>query len=265
MACVGTRAKRLGPGLPEKATTFSVLSNSRSGEIAGRGSFRSGAAPINLPPDRPRDGTPCLGCKYEVNTILRQQGANKRCCIYNRGQAPHRRPQFGPVCPQETDSGGDSDSVSWHVSEGQAMSQLTLQTIGRSENADRANHNQALWDSVRGRDRAADGVFVYAVRSTGIYCRPSCPSRKPRREQVVFFAFPEAAEQQGFRACRRCRPRSIGIRDPRIDAVARVCREIESRISSDIDSDGETRLTLTALSAPAGMSSHQLERAFRNM
>src|SRR5580658_8023138 len=145
------------------------------------------------------------------------------------------------------------------------MSQLTLHTMGRAESAGHANHNQALWDSVRGRDRAADGVFVYAVRSTGIYCRPSCPSRKPRREQVVFFALPEAAEQQGFRACRRCRPRSIGIRDSRIDAVARVCREIESRISSDIDSNGETRLTLTALSAPAGMSSHQLERAFRSV
>jgi AraC family transcriptional regulator of adaptative response/methylated-DNA-[protein]-cysteine methyltransferase len=145
------------------------------------------------------------------------------------------------------------------------MSQLTLQTMGRAESVGHANHNQALWDSVRGRDRAADGVFVYAVRSTGIYCRPSCPSRKPHREQVVFFALPEAAEQQGFRACRRCRPRSIGIRDPRIDAVARVCREIESRISNDIDSNGETRLTLVALSVPAGMSSHQLERAFRSM
>jgi AraC family transcriptional regulator of adaptative response/methylated-DNA-[protein]-cysteine methyltransferase len=143
------------------------------------------------------------------------------------------------------------------------MSQLTPQTMGRGENADRAN--QALWDSVRGRDRAADGVFVYAVRSTGIYCRPSCPSRKPRREQVVFFVLPAAAEQQGFRACQRCRPRSIAIRDPRIDMVARVCREIESRISSAIDLNSETRLTLAALSAPLGMSSHQLERAFRGI
>ena len=143
------------------------------------------------------------------------------------------------------------------------MSQLKPQTMGRGENADRAN--QALWDSVRGRDRAADGVFVYAVRSTGIYCRPSCPSRKPRREQVVFFVLPAAAEQQGFRACQRCRPRSIAIRDPRIDMVARVCREIESRISSAIDLNSETRLTLAALSAPVGMSSHQLERAFRGI
>ncbi|MGH7838667.1 MAG: Ada metal-binding domain-containing protein, partial [Candidatus Binataceae bacterium] len=57
------------------------------------------------------------------------------------------------------------------------------------------------WNAVLTRDRAADGTFVYAVRSTGIYCRPSCPSRKPRRDQVVFFALPDAAEQNGFRPC----------------------------------------------------------------
>ena len=58
----------------------------------------------------------------------------------------------------------------------------------------------ARWQAVQSRDRSADGAFVYAVRSTGVYCRPSCPSRKPRREQVVFFALAEAAEQKGFRA-----------------------------------------------------------------
>src|SRR5215471_3249262 len=79
---------------------------------------------------------------------------------------------------------------------------------------------RSRWDAVRARDRRADGLFVYAVRSTGIYCRPSCPSRKPRREQVVFFALPEAAAQEGFRACRRCRPRPARLRDPRIEAAA---------------------------------------------
>lgn len=122
---------------------------------------------------------------------------------------------------------------------------------------------EALWRSVRMRDRAADGAFVYAVRSTGVYCRPSCPSRKPRREQVVFFLLPEAAEQQGFRACRRCRPRAIGARDPKTEVVARVCRQIESGIAQGNDLPTDTRLTLGALSAPLGMSSHQLERAFR--
>lgn len=121
------------------------------------------------------------------------------------------------------------------------------------------------WRAVQARDRRADGAFVYAVRSTGIYCRPSCPSRKPRREQVVFFRLPEAAEQKGFRACRRCQPREVRLRDPKIETVARVCREIDAHILADsaFDSASEARLTLAALSAPVGMSPHQLERAFR--
>ena len=115
------------------------------------------------------------------------------------------------------------------------------------------------------RDRAADGSFVYAVRSTGIYCRPSCPSRKPGRKQVLFFPLPDAAEQKGFRPCRRCRPRTAKLSDPRTGAVARVCREIESRIHASLESNGSAPLTLAALSAPVGMSPHQLERAFRSV
>lgn len=117
----------------------------------------------------------------------------------------------------------------------------------------------ARWQAVQSRDRSADGAFVYAVRSTGIYCRPSCPSRKPQRKQVVFFALAEAAEQKGFRPCRRCRPRAVPASDPRIAAVARVCREIDDRVLADPDA----RLTLAQLSHSTGMSSHQLERAFR--
>ena len=56
------------------------------------------------------------------------------------------------------------------------------------------------WQAVMTRDEGLDGAFVYAVRSTGVYCRPSCPSRRPGREQVMFFARPEAAEEAGFRA-----------------------------------------------------------------
>src|SRR6202142_1885544 len=124
---------------------------------------------------------------------------------------------------------------------------------------------EALWHAVQSRDRAADGAFVYAVRSTGIYCRPSCPSRKPRREQVVFFPLPEAAEQQGFRACRRCRPRAINLRDPRTASVARVCREIDARIREEEGRDDEAGLTLATLSRAVGMAPHQLDRAFRRV
>lgn len=120
----------------------------------------------------------------------------------------------------------------------------------------------ARWAAVQSRDRSADGAFVYAVRSTGIYCRPSCPSRKPDRKQVLFFPLPEAAEHQGFRACRRCRPRAAHVRDPRVEAVARVCREIDRRVLADGDAD-DTRLTLANLGAKIGLNPHQLERVFR--
>jgi len=121
----------------------------------------------------------------------------------------------------------------------------------------------ARWQAVQARDRSADGAFVYAVRSTGIYCRPSCPSRKPDKGQVLFFPLPEAAEQEGFRACRRCRPRAARSRDSRIEAVARVCREIDRRILAD-SGDDDSRITLTALGSRVGMNPHQLERAFRS-
>jgi AraC family transcriptional regulator, regulatory protein of adaptative response / methylated-DNA-[protein]-cysteine methyltransferase len=139
-----------------------------------------------------------------------------------------------------------------------------LHTSSRPARSRRARPADAYWQAVQTRDRGADGVFVYAVRSTGIYCRPSCPSRKPQRQQVVFFALPQAAEQQGFRACRRCRPGSVDIRDERTKAVARVCREIEARIHDQAGGADETPVTLAALSKLAGMSPHQLERAFRN-
>src|SRR5437879_12210125 len=66
--------------------------------------------------------------------------------------------------------------------------------------------DSARWDAVTRHDRSADGTFVYAVRSTGIYCRPSCASRRPRRERVMFFETSAEAARAGYRACRRCRP-----------------------------------------------------------
>src|SRR5580658_3199722 len=124
------------------------------------------------------------------------------------------------------------------------------QATGRARRSSRSR-----WQAVQARDRSADGSFVYAVRSTGIYCRPSCPSRKPGREQVVFFALPEAAEQRGFRECRRCRPRAVPMRDARIATVARVCREIEAHVQDEpgIELRSDTRLTLQALGKSAGM------------
>jgi len=84
------------------------------------------------------------------------------------------------------------------------------------------------WQAVLARDRRFDGAFVYAVRSTGIYCRPSCASRRPRRAQVTFFPIPEAAEREGYRACRRCHPAEVNGGDPAIALVREAARAIAS-------------------------------------
>ena len=115
--------------------------------------------------------------------------------------------------------------------------------------------SERRWRAVLARDRRYDGAFVYAVRSTGIYCRPSCASRKPRRDRVTFFPVPEAAEHAGFRPCRRCRPSAANPADPRVALVREVCRAI------DAQPDAPARLA--ALSERAGTTPHRLLRAFR--
>jgi len=113
---------------------------------------------------------------------------------------------------------------------------------------------QQCWRAVLARDTRMDGSFVYAVRSTGIYCRPSCPSRRAGRAQVRFFPRPEAAEREGFRPCRRCRPWRAG-RAPHAGLIERVCRQIEAH------PDGP--LTLAALAENSGIGPHHLLRAFQ--
>lgn len=114
-----------------------------------------------------------------------------------------------------------------------------------------------LWQSILTRDHRWDGIFVYAVLSTGIYCRPSCSSRKPKRENVVFFSLPEVAEQAGFRACKRCQPDQIITRDPQVELVREVCRYIEAHL--------QTPLTLQVLSNHFHMSTYHLQRTFKRV
>jgi AraC family transcriptional regulator of adaptative response/methylated-DNA-[protein]-cysteine methyltransferase len=121
------------------------------------------------------------------------------------------------------------------------------------------------WHAVETRDSFADGAFVYAVLSTGIYCRPSCPSKKPRRAQVLFFRVPEDAERKGYRPCLRCRPAQAEQRDPKAAAVARVCRHIETVLADPNSAGDENALKLRALASRAGISAHQLGRAFRRL
>jgi AraC family transcriptional regulator of adaptative response/methylated-DNA-[protein]-cysteine methyltransferase len=115
----------------------------------------------------------------------------------------------------------------------------------------------AFWDAVNGRDRRMDGFFFYAVLSTGVYCRPSCPSRRPRRANVLFFRERATAEQAGFRPCLRCKPQEHAGTHPHVELVKRVCREIESHLDSP--------LTLDALGRACGLSLFHLQRTFKSV
>jgi len=110
------------------------------------------------------------------------------------------------------------------------------------------------WQAVLDRDRQADGQFVYAVRSTGIYCRPSCPSRRPGQEQVAFYPAAAVAEAAGFRACRRCGPDGAAHSDM-ARAVAAICRLL--------DAAGDMPLTLAALGRAVSLSPTHLQRVFK--
>jgi AraC family transcriptional regulator of adaptative response/methylated-DNA-[protein]-cysteine methyltransferase len=119
--------------------------------------------------------------------------------------------------------------------------------------------NNKQWQAVLARDAHMDSKFVYGVRSTGIYCRPSCPSRKPARTQVRFFSVPKVAELAGFRACRRCKPeRAQGLESSAsAQMVALACKEIERQ--------GEEPVRLGKLAAQSGTTPHRLHRLFRKV
>lgn len=119
------------------------------------------------------------------------------------------------------------------------------------------------WQAVLNRDLGSDSAFVYAVRSTGVYCRPWCPSRRPRRTQVLFFAAPDDAEQAGFRPCRRCRPRQAGSAPNQVGMVERLCRQIDASLGEG-EADAPS-LRLGALATRAGLSPYHLQRTFKRI
>jgi AraC family transcriptional regulator of adaptative response/methylated-DNA-[protein]-cysteine methyltransferase len=110
------------------------------------------------------------------------------------------------------------------------------------------------WNAVVARDAARDGEFVFAVSSTGVYCRPSCAARRPRRENVQFFVRPEQAEQAGYRACLRCRPKSFR-GNTESDGVKAICRFIEQHLDEP--------LTLGRLGKEFRQSPFHLQRRFK--
>ena len=116
------------------------------------------------------------------------------------------------------------------------------------------NNTQPLWDAVVARDGRADGKFVFAVKTTSIYCRPSCPARRPLRENVSFFRSPDAAERSGYRECRRCRPRSESGADARL--VREACRLIVKR------AEAEEALLIADIARELAVSPSKLSRLF---
>jgi AraC family transcriptional regulator of adaptative response/methylated-DNA-[protein]-cysteine methyltransferase len=110
---------------------------------------------------------------------------------------------------------------------------------------------QNKWQQVMARDARQDGRFVFAVRTTGIYCRPSCPSRRPRRESVEFFTQPSEAERAGYRACLRCKPTEVS-------AQAHYVRQARQVLDS-----AEGSVSLADLSQRVGVSAFHLQRMFK--
>lgn len=122
-----------------------------------------------------------------------------------------------------------------------------------------SRHHHAAGDSdrrhaVAARDRRADSTFVYAVHSTGIYCRPSCPSRRPRPDGVRFFDSPGLAKAAGYRACKRCLPDAPTAPDPWIAKIRLACRWLAQSVSPP---------SLTALAARIGGSPYHFQRNFK--
>ena len=110
------------------------------------------------------------------------------------------------------------------------------------------------WNAVLARDAARDGEFVFAVSSTGVYCRPSCAARRPRRQNVRFFGRPEEAEHAGYRACLRCRPKAFHGNTESNSAKA-ICRFIEQHLDEPV--------TLDRLGKEFGQSPFHLQRRFK--
>jgi AraC family transcriptional regulator of adaptative response/methylated-DNA-[protein]-cysteine methyltransferase len=128
-----------------------------------------------------------------------------------------------------------------------------MNTLSKNEQPVYAS-NEERWQAVAEKDRNADGKFVYAVKTTGVYCRPSCPARSARRENVVFYASPENAEAAGFRPCRRCKPTAPALEELRRRTVAAACRAIQA---------AEETPDLEALARSAGMSRFHFQRIFK--
>ena len=130
-----------------------------------------------------------------------------------------------------------------------------MKTLTNLKHRAAATLNDPRWAAVVARNPAADGKFFYAVKTTGVYCRPSCASRRARPENVQFHATRAEAERAGFRPCKRCKPEQVPLAERYAAIVVRVCRLIER---------AETMPSLTSLAAQAGLSAHHFHRVFKS-
>lgn len=133
---------------------------------------------------------------------------------------------------------------------------LTMPTTFGAEPTTPILDSDEAWRAVEQRDPRFDGRFVYAVKSTRIYCRPSCPSRRPTRARVTFYSAPAAAEEAGYRACRRCHPR---------EAQAPAAAVAVERARRYIEQHPDQLLTLARLADEVGMSPFHLQRTFKRL
>jgi AraC family transcriptional regulator of adaptative response/methylated-DNA-[protein]-cysteine methyltransferase len=120
----------------------------------------------------------------------------------------------------------------------------------------KATLSDPRWPSIVARDASADGLFYYAVATTGVYCRPSCAARQARPENVKYFETIAAAEKSGFRACKRCKPNQASITEQNAKKIARACRLIEK---------SEEMPALAALAKHADMSVFHFHRTFKTV
>src|SRR5690242_9907913 len=134
------------------------------------------------------------------------------------------------------------------------MSLMAMTTRATPQPTLRLRADSDRWNAVVAHDSRADGSFVYSVRTTGVYCRPSCPARRPRRDNVRFHATCEDAERAGFRPCKRCQPNEPGLRERQALAVAKACRLIER---------ADEMPNLDQLAKAAGMSRFHFHRLFK--
>lgn len=118
------------------------------------------------------------------------------------------------------------------------------------------SNEDLYWQACLNKDSAYDGQFVLAVCTTGIYCRPSCAAKKPKRENVMFFALPELARRAGFRPCKRCHPDDAERHDRQLDLVREICRHIDAHVSE--------AMTLTTLGQRFYVSPSHLQRVFKD-